>query len=273
MCALTCVCVCEACARVCVYRSPSSVVNIQNIKYIFCTLFFSHNISWIFSILMYIFIQQNIHGVSCEPGAVIATMNKSIKSVSPQECANVVNKTGSNKWLNWCRVEMMLSARRKLDILKWMVLFYVGDFFEWNKWLWFWFAVPQWLMVWISFSCGRRKTLKAGVCSVVSGPKSTWILLWWVTDPQAAGPLSSSAGQCFWQSGVCYCGLWDKLAGPTGALHHLPGSLVLLLSVSPVSHHTLPSCCRIQSPCDQPTNHGHPDLKLIFLCYKKASKG
>lgn len=64
--------------------------------------------------------------------------------------------------------------------------------------------------------------------------------VWWCewTDPQAARPLSSSAGQCFWQSGVWL--LWSLgQAGRThwGLFTTSLGSLVLLLSVSPVSHH------------------------------------
>lgn len=92
--------------------------------------------------------------------------------------------------------------------------------------------------------------------------------VWWCewTDPQAVRPLSSGAGQCFWQSGVWL--LWSLgQAGrtPWGLFTASLGSLVLLLSVSP-----LPSAAGSRAP----TNHlVIQSWKLIFLCYKKANKG
>ena len=62
--------------------------------------------------------------------------------------------------------------------------------------------------------------------------------VWWCewTDPQGARPLSSGAGQCFWQSVVWLPWSLGQAGGTRcGCFTASPGSLVLLPSVSAVS--------------------------------------
>ena len=64
--------------------------------------------------------------------------------------------------------------------------------------------------------------------------------VWWCewTDPQGVRPLSSGAGQCFWQSVVWLLWSLDKLAGPTAGASPPPQGVLSCSRLSPMSYHT-----------------------------------